>query len=213
MLKKTEISITDNILPESENDILLDLGHKKYKASIAYARALFYFAQKADLLEIINKDFRDFISVWLKVPLLMKFIRCHAIDRNTRKARIWDFFRDRIHNCLLYFIEKVIDNNHSDLLLAIYHIFSQMMDDVNRQRRVRVISAYPLNRSQKKRLQETLENTLNLEIILNNEIDPEVLGGFVCYTDSIKIDMSLKKDFEKLKSQILLTPCEGDKKI
>ena len=140
-------------------------------------------------------------------------MRCHAIDRNTRKERIRYFFENYIHKVVLCFIEKVIDNNHTDILPGIYYAFCQMVDDVNDRRRIRVLSAFPLNSFQKKQLQAALEKSLKMEVILNNEVDPEVLGGFVCYTDSIKIDMSLKKDFEKLKSQILSTPCKGDKKI
>lgn len=212
MSNKTKCSAVDKIQQELGNNFLVNMGHKRYKASMAYARALFQFALETNMVESIYKSFGDFICVWHDVPILQQFIRCHAIDRDIRKARLRDFFEDHIHKSILCIINKMIDNSHTDLLSGIYHAFCQMADDVNDRRRVRVISAFPLNESQKKRLQKTLQESLKLKVILNNQVDPEVLGGFVCYTDSIKIDMSLKKDFEKLKSQILSKPCEGGKK-
>jgi F-type H+-transporting ATPase subunit delta len=203
----------DKIQYELEHDVLLSMGHKKYKASMAYARALFQFARETNLLDLIRENFGNFISVLQEVPVLRQFIRCHAIDRNTRKERVRHFFKNHIHKVILCFIEKVIENNHTDILPGIYYAFCQMVDEVNDRRRIRVLSAFPLNNSQKKQLQEALEKSMAMEVILNNDVDPEVLGGFICYTDSIKIDMSLKKDFEKLKLQILSTPCKGDKKI
>ena len=91
-------------------------------------------------------------------------------------------------------------------------MFSSMTDEVSHKRRVRVISAFPLNPVQKERLRETLKDYLKLEVTIGNEVDPGILGGFVCYTDSIKIDMSLKKDLNKLRSRVLTMPCGGGQK-
>lgn len=198
--------------PDTEQDVLLSLGHKRYKASIAYARALFQFARDTGLLEQVCTGFGDFIRVWREVPTLQQFLECHAINRTMRKARLRHFFGTFVHASVLYFIEKVMDNNHVDLLPAIHAALSTMADDVHERRRVRVISPFPLNDTQKKRLQQGLEQSLKREVILRNEVDPAILGGFVCYADSIKIDMSLKRELEKLKSHILLKPCEGDGK-
>ena len=192
------------------DDVFLIMKHKKYKASIAYARGLFYFATQSNLLGPIRQSFDRFINLWQKLPIMRRFTQCHAINRYTRKERIRYLFKDQVHKAFLYFIEKLIDNNHTDLLTGIYHIFCQMMDDMDQKQKLRVISAFPMKRSQLERLQETMEDILKLKVRIKNEIDPEILGGFVCYTDSIRIDMSLKKDLNKLKSQILsLTLCAG----
>ena len=212
MSNKTDPCTTDDIRNELEHDVLLNMGHKRYKASIAYARAIFHFARETNLLNSINEGLGNFITVWKKVPVLRQFIQCHAIDRNTRKERIRHLFENHVHKVVLCFIEKVMDNNHTELLPGIYYALCQMTDEINSRRKVRVVSAFPLNDSQMKGLQEALVKSLKMDIILNNEVDPEVLGGFICYTDSIKIDMSLKKDFEKLKFKILSNPCEGVKK-
>jgi ATP synthase F1 delta subunit len=211
MSNKTDPCTTDDIQNELEHDVLLNMGHKKYKASMAYARALFQFARETDLLGSMNEGLGNFISVWQEVPVLRQFIQCHAIDRNTRKERIRHFFGNHVHKVVLCFIQKVIDYNHTELLPGIYYALCQMTDEVNNRRKIRVLSAFPLNNLQMKGLQEALEKSLKIDVTLNNEVDPEVLGGFVCYTDSIKIDMSLKKDFEKLRSRILSNPCKGDK--
>lgn len=194
------------------DDILLSMKHKKYMDSIAYARGLFYFAAQSNLLGPIRQSFDRFINMWQKLPIMRRFIQCHAINRYTRKERIRYLFKDQAHKVFLYFIEKMIDNNHTDLLTGIYYVFCQMIDDMNQKQKIRVISAFPMKRFQLERLQEIMENILKLKVSIKNEIDPEILGGFICYTDSIRIDMSIKKDLNKLKSQILSLPSLLDKK-
>lgn len=194
------------------DDVQLRMGHKKYMASVAYARGLFRPAIQFNLLDPISQSFDEFIIMWQNLPIMRRFIQCRAIDRYTRKERIRHLLGDQVHRMFLHFIEKLIDNNHSDLLTGIYYKFCQMMDEVSHKQKLRVISAFPMNRSQLMRLHETMEDSLKLKVSIKNEIDPEILGGFVCYTDSIKIDKSLKKDLDKLKSRILSVPCFGDKK-
>ena len=213
MPNNTDCQRTDKLKHGLGDDVFLTMGHKKYKASMAYARALFNFAVDFKLLGPISQGFGEFICIWQESPLMRRFIQCHAIDRYTRKARINGLFKDRIHQGLLCFIGKLVDNNHTDLLPGIYSMFSSMTDEVGNRRRVRVVSAFSLNLSQKERLRETLKNYLKLEVAISNEVDPGILGGFVCYTDSIKIDMSLKKDLNKLRSRVLTMPCaEGQEK-
>jgi len=194
------------------DDVLLGMKHKEYKTSIAYAKGLFYFSVQFNLLMPIRHSFDIFISIWQNLPLMRRFIQCHAIDRYTRKDRIRQLFRDQAHRAFLYFIEKLIDNNHTDLLTGIYDTFCQMVDEKNQKRKVRVISAFPMNRSQLIRIQETMEDILKLKVIIRNEVDLVILGGFVCYTDSVRIDMSLKRDLDKLRYQILSVPCLDNKK-
>ena len=194
------------------DDVLLSMQHKKYKASVAYAKGLFHFATQLNLLGPISQSFDIFIKMWQKLSVMRRFIQCHAVDRYTRKERIRFLFEDRISKAFLYFIEKLIDNDHTDLLTGIYHVFCQMKDDLWKEQKIRVISAFPMNRTQLIQLRETLQDNLKLKVIIKNEVDPEILGGFICYTASIKIDMSLKKDLNKLKSKILSVSYLRDKK-
>jgi ATP synthase F1 delta subunit len=194
-----------------EDNVLLTMGHRKYKASVSYARALFQFSLRFGLLETIYQNFNDFISVWHRAPLLRLFLCCHAIDRYTRRGRIKAFFEQHTHRAFLSFIEKLIDNNHTDILPGIHSAFSHMVAEAQHKRKLRVISSAPMSDKQKEMLKESMEDFLKLEITIKNEIDPGILAGFVCYTDSIKIDMSLKKDLDTLKSRILSIPCGGIK--
>ena len=68
------------------DDVLLSMKNKKYKASMAYARGLFHFAVQFNLLGPISQSFDTFISMWQKLPIMRRFIQCHAIDRYTKKT-------------------------------------------------------------------------------------------------------------------------------
>ena len=194
------------------DDVILKMGHKKYMISMAYAKGLFHFGINFNLLGPIRRSFDEFIIIWQEFPIVKRFIQCHAIDRITRKERISHFFRDRFHRVFIYFIEKLIDNNHIDLIAGIYNIFCQKMDELGHKHRVRVISAFPMNQSQLERLRGTMDDLLKSKVLIENEVCPEILGGFVCYTDSIKIDMSLRKDLNRLRYKILSMPNFEDKK-
>ena len=193
-----------------EDDVLLKIKHKEYRACAAYAKGLFHFAVQSNLLGPIRQSFDKFIAIWQKLPIMRKFMRCHAIDIYTRKDRIRYLFGDQVDKVFLYFIEKLMYNNHTDLLIGIYHVFCQMMDEIEHKRKLRIISAFPMNQSQLMQFQSTMEDFLKSEVMIKNEVDRDILGGFVCFTDSVKIDMSLKRDLDKLRAKIL--SCFEDKK-
>ena len=62
------------------DDVLLSMKNKEYKASMAYAKGLFHFATKLNFLDPISQSFDTFISMWQKLPIMRRFIQCHAID-------------------------------------------------------------------------------------------------------------------------------------
>lgn len=196
---------------DSKDDVQLNMGHKRYKASMSYARAIFSYAQQFNLLQPIRKGFDDFFFMWDEMPLLRQFIQCPAIDRKRRKEHIRNIFKETIHRGILHLILRLIESDHTDLLPGIYNAFCDMVNEAHRKRRVIVVSALPMNTLQIDRLKGVMESYLEMEVTIKNEVDPDILGGYICYTDSVKIDMSIKRDLNSLKSKILSAPCGGYK--
>jgi F-type H+-transporting ATPase subunit delta len=67
---------------------------------------------------------------------------------------------------------------------------------------VRVVSAVPLDEGQSQRLKEALARRFEREIQLENEIDPEVIGGAVVYAGSKVIDGSLRGRLARLTASL-----------
>lgn len=88
------------------------------------------------------------------------------------------------------------------LLPEIAALFRDLRAEAEKRLRVRVVSAVALDDGQAARLRDALARRFELEIELENEIDPKVIGGAVIYAGDEVIDGSLRGRLQKLASSL-----------
>uniref|UniRef100_A0A7V4DG86 ATP synthase subunit delta n=1 Tax=Candidatus Caldatribacterium californiense TaxID=1454726 RepID=A0A7V4DG86_9BACT len=69
--------------------------------------------------------------------------------------------------------------------------------------KVRVITPFPLTDEQKDILYSKLSRVIREPFLLEEEIDPSLIGGVVILWGEILIDCSVKTQLERLKERIL----------
>jgi F-type H+-transporting ATPase subunit delta len=109
-----------------------------------------------------------------------------------------DAFNDRFHRLL----SVLADNGRLPLLPRVGELYRSLREDAENRLSVRVVSAVPLDDDQSQRLKEALARRYEREIQLENEIDPEVIGGAVVYAGSEVIDGSLRGRLGRLSASL-----------
>lgn len=64
-------------------------------------------------------------------------------------------------------------------------------------REVKIISAFPLNESQRKNLTQKLKEALKKDITLREEVNPRIVAGCIIHIDSLVLDGSLKNKIQE----------------
>ena len=77
------------------------------------------------------------------------------------------------------YLGVLADNDRLLLFREISRLFQKLRQSAEKRLAVRVVSATPLQDSQAERMQSALAKRFDCEITINNDVDPDVLGGAI----------------------------------
>jgi F-type H+-transporting ATPase subunit delta len=100
------------------------------------------------------------------------------------------------------YLGVLADNGRLSLCSEISRMFGQLRQEAEKRLLVRVVSAVALQDSEAERIQSALTKRFDREITLNNEIEPDVLGGAIIYAGDQVIDGSLLGRLKRLESSL-----------
>jgi len=89
------------------------------------------------------------------------------------------------------------------LIKTIYSNFITMVDRYKGTAKADVITAVPMDESQKVKLAERLSNLTGKKVIVSINIDPNILGGMIARVDGKIIDGSTRSQLAALKNNIV----------
>jgi F-type H+-transporting ATPase subunit delta len=95
------------------------------------------------------------------------------------------------------------DHERLDLLRPIYWSIRELSDERAHRVRVRVDTAAPLQDEQRSRLKKEIEEALHLTAVLDEKIDPDLLGGMRVRVNDWQFDASVATRLESLRKDIL----------
>ena len=93
-------------------------------------------------------------------------------------------------------------NNRLLLCGEISRLFQQLRQQAEKRLEVRVVSAIPLEDSQAERMRAALASRFDCEITINNDVDPQVLGGAIIYAGDQVVDGSIVGRLRKLENSL-----------
>ena len=100
------------------------------------------------------------------------------------------------------YLGVLADNDRLLLCKEISRLYQALRQEAEKRLEVRVVSAVPLQASQAERLQSALAKRFDCEVALNNDVDPEVLGGAIIYAGDQVIDGSLVGRLKRLETSL-----------
>jgi len=100
------------------------------------------------------------------------------------------------------YLGVLADNGRLSLCAEIFRLFQQLRQVAEKRLEVRVVSATPLQSSEAERMQSALAKRFDCDITLNNDVDPEVLGGAIIYAGDQVIDGSIIGRLKRLETSL-----------
>ena len=100
------------------------------------------------------------------------------------------------------FLDVLGENRRLALLGEVTALFHRLRLEAEKRLHVRVVSAIELSEDQAERMRAALARRFDKEIELDNQVDPQVLGGAVIYAGDEVIDGSLRGRLARLASSL-----------
>jgi F-type H+-transporting ATPase subunit delta len=167
-----------------------------------YARALFESAPRAEV-ERVGRELEGFLAVFAEQPELRQVLGRPWIKPEERAA-IARAVAERAGTGRLVrdFVALVAGRNRIDHLAEIADVYRGLVDESLDRVRAQVRSAVPLSADEQRQMGGRLERLVGREVVLEETVHPDLLGGFVAQIGSLVVDGSLEGQLARIRERL-----------
>ncbi len=175
-------------------------GKDVYKA---YAGALFDIGVQNNILDRIVEDFKIFIQFFSSNNDLALFLNSHLISKDKKKTLIDKLFLEELCPDIVLFLKVLIDHNRQSSIVDIYSHLIEITDEENNTKRIKIITAVKLSPEIIGEIESLISAKLDKNIILIEELDDSIIGGFKIMIDDTIIDGSIARYLANIRAKLI----------
>jgi F-type H+-transporting ATPase subunit delta len=178
----------------------------KQDAAVArrYARALHALASEARRAEPVADELAAFDQLLSTERELREALLRPWVKATTKRGIVLEVANGLgLSPLTRNFLALVAQRRRLDILGAILAAYRTSVDEAAGRIRARIRSAAALSDAERGALRERLGRRLGKTVLLDTEVDPGLLGGFVAEVDSRVLDMSIAGQLSALRERII----------
>jgi F-type H+-transporting ATPase subunit delta len=169
-----------------------------------YAEALLNAAEKRGEGQAVLEQLDSLVGdVFAANPHVEEFLASPAVPTKVKAAAIDNTFGPRSGQLFTNFLRVLNDHGRLELLRAINFALRELVDRRARRVRVHVRSATPLHDDQRERLRQELREGFRLEPVLEEHVDPDLLGGLVVRVGDWQYDGSVRTRLRTIRTFLI----------
>ena len=178
----------------------------KYSEATAksYARALFELARERNQVDAVASELARVTEVIAEQAALREFLSRPWVSVAAKRGAATEIAqRLGVSKLMRDFLTLLAVRNRTDHVPAIEVAFRRMVDEAVGRVRVKVRVAIGLTETERTALRARLARVLEgRELILEETVDPQLLGGFVAEVGSTILDGSLDTQLERMRDRL-----------
>ncbi len=167
-----------------------------------YVQGLLQTAVERDKVEEVRKSLRRLQDAVEEVPQLAVALNHPDLADDEKIEILNTAARDDRPALVAGFLDLLVRDGQTDVLQYAAELYDQLYDEMCGVQRALVETPIPLSDPQKQRLQAALEEIVGGQVSLEEQINPEVLGGLRISLGHRIIDVSLQGRLEALRQAI-----------
>jgi len=172
------------------------------KISVRYSRALFQLAMEKKIIDKVNQDM-IFISEICKIPETKEFLHSPIIVPSKKSAIFHKLLENNVENITLSLIDLVVKNGRESFLPAIARVF---IHETRKYKGITIsvlTTAVKVDADVKKQIVDLISEVFSTKVELEENINPEIIGGFILRVDDNYIDASIRNKLRNIKKELL----------
>lgn len=170
-----------------------------------YAKSLLDLAVEQNSVEDTLQDMTYLERVCRQSREFLNMLRSPVINAD-KKQQIIDAVVSggNLHKLTEAFIKLLVSKGREENLPEIATAFISQYKEMKNIKTAKLTTATPVNGNIKDAIrQKVLAGMPGVEIELHEEVNPELIGGFVLQVDDKLIDASIRRDLQDVKAQFL----------
>ncbi len=169
--------------------------------SSVYDEALFELSKESNSLDEVYQDFTSIIESIKENPEFFMILNSPQITQEEKKNIVEETYKG-VSDILIDFLKVLIDKYRIDYLMEIYDGFKMFVERDRGILNAEVTSAVQLDDSELDILNKKLCEITGKKVIIENIVDPKILGGLIMKVEDKVVDGSLVRRLENLRSEL-----------
>ncbi len=167
-----------------------------------YAEALFKIAKAENSLENVEEDLLRLKKLLKDSGELREFIHNPRIVASGKKGVILEILGRDTSHITLNFLNLLIDQDKQRNLPNIIGEYFNLVASFRNKITAHVVSAIPLTEDLIGEIERRLSILTGKEVVVKNEVDASIIGGFIIRIKEKVLDASIYGQFKKMKVKI-----------
>ncbi len=164
-----------------------------------YGESLYELAKEENLSKLIGEQLTALQLSFHQEPGFIRLLSSPNLTKAERCQILDDSFRGKVHAYLLNFLKILTEKNYMRYFSDCCDAYTEHFDRDNGILRVNAVSAVALSAEQTDKLTQKLTRITGKEVVLQNRIDPAVLGGIRLDYDGQRLDDTVSNRLDAIR--------------
>jgi F-type H+-transporting ATPase subunit delta len=169
-----------------------------------YAKALVALAGEHGRLSETGEQLQRLAKLIDDTQDLKALLHNPTIDRHFKNDLLTDLARRlRFGSLELNFVRVLLEKGRLPEMPQILALYEELAEEAQNRLRVRVKSAFPLSPALQEEVRQRFAHYTSKNIVIDQEIDPALIGGIVAQMGSLVLDGSIRNELLRLKTALV----------
>ncbi|MGB5190208.1 ATP synthase F1 subunit delta [Robiginitalea sp.] len=176
----------------------------EHRASYRYAKALMDLAVERDQVSGMDGDMRLILDTIQENESLRDVLHSPTLTGVDKKNALKTLFKGA-QPLTMELFNLLATNKRIGILKGIAEQFIALFEQMKGHEVATVVTAVPLNKDLEAKILKKLQEISGKEVTLENEIDTDLIGGFILRVGDLEYNASISGKLEKLERKLLST--------
>ena len=170
-----------------------------------YAKALLEFAKASKTEDAVYAEVQQFIDSWNKVPQLAQMLGNPLLPAKQKEQIINQAASNAVSPTFQKFTALVVAHRRESFMLFIAHSYVTLYREMKHISIGKLITAVPASKAVAARLEKMVEaeSQNSVDVILETQVDPDIMGGFIFQINDLRLDASVRSQFGLIRKQFI----------
>ena len=171
------------------------------RAALRYAKALLSLSNDKNIADKTYSDMQLIAATIEGSNELQMVLESTIIKSEVKKNALLAIFENNISAISIKLIDLLIENKRLADFGSVASQYISLFDSLSGKQNAVVTTAIPLTDAIKNQVLAKVKELTGKEAILENEINPDILGGFILRVGDVQYDASIANKLTVLKRQ------------
>jgi len=174
---------------------------KNSRLAARYAKALYEVADSMQQVDVVFNNMNDILEITTSHKDVAAIL-ANPLIRNDKKIKILDtLLEDKVSNIVIKFINLIIKKNREINLPEISNQFIKLYYQKNNIMVVDLITSEKIDETIREKINALLKKIIDKQILFNEILNKNIIGGFIIRFDNKQIDQSLLRKLQILQKE------------